>query len=369
MRRDHATRGHDLNPIDYSEAAGDGDGAKGAAAPALFDEDEALLAAPGDDRAIRISARGAAGERLDRFLAKALAERVPGVSRSRIQKWIALGAVACEERPVAASTRLAGFESLSVVPLPREADGAFEPDPVALTIVDEDDELLVLDKAVGLVVHPAPGNWRHTLLNGLLHWRAQQASLPRAGIVHRLDRDTSGLMVVAKTERAVGALVAQLADRSMSRRYFAFVAGEPPAALEIDAPIGRDPRSRVRMAVVHGAAGKQARTSVTRIATLRVEGRPVSLVECRLATGRTHQIRVHLRHVGHPLLGDALYGGPALGIGRQALHAWRLGLRDPVDGRARHWVSVPPEDMRALAESGALDMRALCAELDAAIDD
>ena len=358
---------------DYSEA-GSGAGASTAAAtggeqavPEFVDDGDIPLSATDVPGVLTVSAQGAGGERLDRFLAKALAGRLQGVSRSRIQKWIALGAVECAQRPVGASTRLAGFETLSVAPLPREADKAFAPDPVELAIVDEDEEILVVDKPAGLVVHPAPGNWRNTMLNGLLYLRAGQAELPRAGIVHRLDKDTSGLMVVAKTERAVSALVAQLADRTMSRRYLAFVAGEAPPSIEIDAPIGRDPRSRVRMAVVRGAAGREARTGVSRIATLRIEGAVVSLVECRLETGRTHQIRVHLKHIGHPLLGDATYGGPAAGISRQALHAWRLGLHDPVDARARRWVSVPPADMRALAESANLDFTALCADLDGRI--
>ena len=358
---------------DYSEAgpakSGPSAGASGEelASPEFIDDGDIALAAAADAGTVTVSARGADGERLDRFLAKALAGRLEGASRSRIQKWIALGAVECAQRPIDASTRLAGYETLTVVPLPREADRAFEPDPVELEIVDEDENVLVVDKPAGLVVHPAPGNWRNTMLNGLLHLRAGQASLPRAGIVHRLDKDTSGLMVVAKTERAVSALAAQLADRTMSRRYFAFVAGEAPPTVEIDAPIGRDPRSRVRMAVVRGVAGRQARTSVSRIATFRVDGAVASLVECRLETGRTHQIRVHLRHIGHPLLGDALYGGPGAAIARQALHAWRLGLRDPADARPRHWVSVPPPDMRALAESADLDFTALCADLDARI--
>ena len=309
-------------------------------------------------------ARDAAGERVDRHLARVLPAFVPGVSRTRIQHWIALGAVWCEERALTASTRLLGHERLLVQPLPREADRAFEPDPVPLSFVDEDEHLLVIDKPAGLVMHPAAGNWRGTLLNGLLHHRPALAALPRAGIVHRLDKDTSGLLVVAKTEIALASFAAQLADRSMSRRYFAFVKGVPAAQAAVDAPIGRDPQTRVRMAVIAPPAGRPARTHVQRIESFRVEGQQASLVECRLETGRTHQIRVHLRHLGHPLLGDVLYGGPAIGIGRQALHAWRLGLDHP-SGRGRvRWTSIPPEDMRALAALAGIDFGSLCNELD-----
>ncbi len=346
-----------LNESDYSE------GTSGTTTTGT-EPDDADLAQEAGPGVLTLGAQGGAGERVDRFLAKALAGRIAGVSRSRIQRWIALGAVTCEQRPITASSRLAGFENLLVQPLPREADGAFEPDPVDLTIVDEDEQLMVIDKPAGLVVHPAAGNWRGTLLNGLLYHRPALAQLPRAGIVHRLDKDTSGLMVVGKSERAIASLVAQLSARTVSRRYFAFVSGRAPDEAQIDAPIGRDPRSRIRMAVLDGPSAKPARTFVIRLAELRVGESQASLVECRLETGRTHQIRVHLKHIGHPLLGDALYGGPLIGIERQALHAWRLGLQDPIDGRARRWISVPPADMRALAQCGAMDFESLCNELD-----
>jgi 23S rRNA pseudouridine1911/1915/1917 synthase len=348
-----------LSGSDYSEGAGE-------ERPAAAGTEDGDLDQEAGAGALTIAARGAQGERVDRFLAKALAGKIEGVSRARIQRWIALGAVSCGQRPLTASTRLSGFESLTVQPLPREADRAFEPDPIELTVLDEDEHLLVLDKPAGLVVHPAAGNWRGTLLNGLLHHRPALALLPRAGIVHRLDKDTSGLMVVAKSERAVASLVGQLSARTVSRRYFAFVAGRAPDRIEIDVPIGRDPRSRIRMAALHTGPAKPARTFVTRLAELRVGETQASLVECRLETGRTHQIRVHLKHIGHPLLGDALYGGPMSGIERQALHAWRLGLQDPIDGRPRRWISMPPADMQSLAQSGALDFRRLCDELDAA---
>jgi len=307
-----------------------------------------------------LRATGGAGERLDRFLAKHLPARLPAefaaLSRTRLQRWIALGAVRCDDRVLSASTRLSGIETIVVEPQPREADTAFVAEPIALSLIWRDSSLLIVDKPAGLVVHPAAGNWHGTLLNGLLHLEPTLAALPRAGIVHRLDKDTSGLLVVACTEPAMAALAAQLADRSMGRRYLALVAGVAPEAATVDAPIGRDERSRVRMAVVSAARGRAARTHVRRIARGALDGRPVSLVECRLETGRTHQIRVHLAHAGHPLVGDTLYGGPVLaGFARQALHAWRLSLLHPVEQRRRSWRSPLPEDLRTLLARAGID--------------
>lgn len=187
--------------------------------------------------------------------------------------------------------------------------------------------------------------------------------LPRAGIVHRLDKDTSGLLVVAASETAFVSLSAQLAQRSMSRRYLAIVRGRAPEQGTVDAPVGRDPRTRTRMAVVVPPGGRPARTHFRCLAAMQVDGLELSLVECRLETGRTHQIRVHLRHLGHPLAGDALYGGPDPGIGRQALHAWRLALVHPGSGADVHWVSVPPLDMQLLARRGGVDLVERCAAL------
>lgn len=348
-----------MKPVDYSEGPV-GNPARGSAS-----DDDAEPGADGEP--ILLAATGGRGQRLDRFLVEALTGRLEGLSRSRIQHWIALGSVTSDDRALSASTKLQGFETLRVVPMPREADRAFEPDPVPLAVVHEDEHLLVIDKPAGLVMHPAAGNWRGTLLNGLLFHRPALARLPRAGIVHRLDRDTSGLLVVARSELAFASLTAQLADRSMSRRYLAFVRGVPPEQATVDAPIGRDPRTRVRMAVVDPPAGRAARTHVRRLVTFQVGGLHAALVECRLDTGRTHQIRVHMRHLGHPLLGDELYGGPPAGVTRQALHAWRLGLRHPSDSGARHWVSVPPADLRALAEGAGIDLEEICRELDAEI--
>ncbi|MGD9943901.1 MAG: RluA family pseudouridine synthase [Burkholderiaceae bacterium] len=316
---------------------------------------EAELAA--DVEAIVLSAVSGAGQRLDRYVAEQLAPRLPGVSRTRLQHWIALGAVRCDDRVLPAKTRLTGRESIVVEPQPRDADAAFAPDPVPLDVLAEDDALLVLAKPAGLVVHPAPGNWRGTLMNGLLYHRPGLAALPRAGIVHRLDRDTSGLMVVAKTEAAMQALAAQLADRSMGRRYLALADGRCAAAGRVDAPIGRDEASRVRMAVVPASKGRAACTFYRSLAGGALGGRPVTLVECRLQSGRTHQIRVHLRSIGHPLVGDTLYGGPAVdGFARQALHAWRLALRHPAGGGGGCWEQPLPPDMLDLCRRAGIDI-------------
>jgi 23S rRNA pseudouridine1911/1915/1917 synthase len=322
-------------PVDYSER-GAGDLSPGEAG---VDPDVAADAI----EPIRPDPRAAAGERLDRFLAQALG----CISRTRIQRWIALGAVTVDGVPMLPARRLRGLESIEVRPLPNEAERAFEPDPVPLAIVHEDADLMVIDKPAGLVVHPAPGNWRGTLMNGLLHARPDSAKLPRAGIVHRLDKDTTGLMMVARSERAYERLVAALSARAVSRRYVAVVEGVAPSRASVDAAIGRDPRDRLKMAVVPAGRGKPALTHVERLSA----GADASVVECRLETGRTHQIRVHLAHLGHPLVGDRLYGGRTRGaFARQALHAWRLEFDHPASGAPMAFSSPLPADLRALLE-------------------
>lgn len=297
--------------------------------------------ADADADVLTLVCSGGRGQRLDRFLAANLSD----VSRTRIQHWIELGAVWSSARVLTAKSRLTGDETVYVRPLPREADGSFVADPVPVRVVAESAHYLVINKPAGLVVHPAAGNWRNTLLNGLLfHW-PQLAELPRAGIVHRLDKDTSGLMVVARTEMARMALIAQLKDRSMSRRYLALVAGRVKQGGEIDAPVGRHPRQRTRMAVVSASTGRSALTRFEPLAEGLIGQLPVTLVECRLQTGRTHQIRVHMAHRGWPLLGDELYGGPRLAIDRQALHAYQLGFVDPADSREVRWQVPMPQDM------------------------
>jgi 23S rRNA pseudouridine1911/1915/1917 synthase len=227
-------------------------------------------------------------------------------------------------------------------------------------VLYRDDDLLVIDKPAGLVTHPAPGNWRNTLMNGLLFADPASARLPRAGIVHRLDRDTSGVLVCARSERAFVSLSAQLAARSMHREYLAIVAGAIGDHGTVASPIGRDPHQRLRMAVVEGPHGKPARTDY-RVLARRVgaaqgrasgsaTGKPYAALACRLHSGRTHQIRVHLASIGHPLVGDPTYGGESFsGFERQALHAWRLCLQHPATGRELTIDSPVPEDLRDLA--------------------
>ena len=222
------------------------------------------------------------------------------------------------------------------------------PQSIPLDVVYEDDDVLVINKPAGLVVHPAPGHWGGTLLNGLLARDARAANLQRAGIVHRLDKDTSGLMVVARSQAAMDVLVARIAAHGVHREYVALAQGSwaGTASCEVEAPIGRDPRNRLRMAVVDPARdpGKAAQTRFELLANR--DG--VCLLRCLLRTGRTHQIRVHAAHLGHPLVGDALYGGkPAAGLVRQALHARRLAFVHPISGAPMEFEAPPPGDLAA----------------------
>ncbi|HWT38595.1 MAG TPA: RluA family pseudouridine synthase [Paraburkholderia sp.] len=298
-----------------------------------------------------------AGERLDKVLAKVF----PEFSRSRLQSWIEAQRVRVDGQPAKIRQPVPLGASIELVPdlLPEQL--AFTPEPVPLDIVYEDDTLVVINKPAGLVVHPAAGNWSGTVLNGLLHrYGDAAAGLPRAGIVHRLDKETSGLMVVARTLEAQTDLVRQLQARTVKRRYLALVWGNMPEDGTIDAPIGRDPRERTRMAVVTGASGKPARTHFRRIDSTVWERQPVSAIHCDLETGRTHQIRVHCAHIGHPLLGDPVYGrargkrsvAPLPGgFARQALHAWRLALVHPKTGRTMQWRADVPDDIAELSEA------------------
>lgn len=294
----------------------------------------------------------AGGERLDKVLSRLL----PQYSRSRLQQWIEGGHVSVDGQPAKVKTVMLGDETILVHPQPAAEDQAFKPEPMDLPIVYEDDAILVLDKPAGLVVHPAAGNWSGTLLNGLLHHFPALAGVPRAGIVHRLDKDTSGLMVVAKTLEAHTDLVRQLQARTVKREYLALVWGTPVARGKIESAIGRHARDRLKMAVTESPSAKPALTHFERAATGALDGRAVSLVRCQLETGRTHQIRVHMQSIGFTLVGDPLYGKAHLApvFPRQALQACRLGLVHPQTGEQCEW-SVPlASDFAALIERAGI---------------
>jgi 23S rRNA pseudouridine1911/1915/1917 synthase len=280
------------------------------------------------------------GQRVD----KALVSMAEEFSRNHLQGLIEGGHVTLDGVTVSsASRKVRAGQRLRVALVPTAESRAFRAEPVPINVVFEDGSLMVVNKPAGLVVHPAAGNWSGTLLNGLLAHHAAAATLPRAGIVHRLDKDTSGLMVVGKTLPAVTALVRAIAARDVHRQYLAIAHGEMPVARwTVDASLGRDPQSRVKMAVL--SSGKPARTDVERVAV----GLRCTAVRCTLHTGRTHQIRVHMAHQGHPLVADAVYGGkPLLGMARQALHATRLSFAHPESGELLSFEAPPPADFAA----------------------
>ena len=292
-------------------------------------------------------------ERLDR----ALVSLLPAFSRNHLKHLIEDGFV-CAVGSLVPVTKVAHLvkaaERYQVRLQPTDMSQAYQPQDMALDIVFEDEHLRVIHKPVGLVVHPAPGNWSGTLLNGLLALDAGLKQVPRAGIVHRLDKDTSGLMVTARTRACMDALVEMIGQREVHREYLAVTQRPWRGSLdrEVEMPIGRDPRNRLRMAVVDFAhqSGKNAHTTLHCQAT-NDQG---SLVHCTLHTGRTHQIRVHMAAIGMPLLGDGLYGGSSTETqSRQALHAFRLGFEHPFTGQALQFQSPLPADMQSsLAEMG-----------------
>lgn len=293
------------------------------------------LAAPAD----------CAGLRLDQALARLL----PQHSRARLTAWVREGRVTVDGRLPQPRDKLHGGETIMVSPAPSPEETAFRPEALPLRIVHEDDTLLVVNKPAGLVVHPGSGNWQGTMLNALLAHAPQLSAIPRAGIVHRLDKDTSGLLVVAKTLEAQTALVRQLQARTVSREYCAVVHGKVARGGSIEGAIGRDPRSRTRMAVVPN--GKPAITHYSVLEKLPA----ATVLSCKLETGRTHQIRVHLQKIGHPIWGDPVYGPrnapkPLL-IARQALHARRLALQHPASGKTLQWEAPLPGDITALIEA------------------
>jgi 23S rRNA pseudouridine1911/1915/1917 synthase len=287
-----------------------------------------------------------AGLRLD----QALARLFPEYSRSRLQSWVKSAHVTVDGAPAQPRDKVWGGERIDLDAQTQDEVPDRAQD-IPLAIVFEDDTLLVIDKPAGLVVHPGSGNRDGTMMNALLHHAHALSSVPRAGIVHRLDKDTSGLLVVAKTLHAQVDLVRQLQARSVKREYLALVSGAAPLQGTIAAPIGRHPAQRTRMAVV-----ERGKPAITRVRALR-RGHGWSLVECSLETGRTHQIRVHLASIGHPVIGDPVYLGrgaaralpaAARGFTRQALHATRLALVHPVTGETMAWESPLPTDMQTL---------------------
>ena len=288
-----------------------------------------------------------AGLRLDQALARLL----PDYSRSRLQDWVRRAQVTVDGATATPKSKVWGGERIEVRAEPNAVARASLAQNIPLVIVHEDADLLVIDKPPGLVVHPGSGNPDGTMLNALLHHTPALRNVPRAGIVHRLDKNTSGLLVVAKTLESQTSLVRQLQTHSVQREYLALVAGAPAAQGRVEAPIGRHPVVRTRMAVT--ARGKSA---VTRFRVLRA-GTGWSLVQCNLETGRTHQIRVHMHSIGHPLLGDPTYGSAKLSralpeaarnFARQALHATRLELTHPVTSERLAFHAPLPADLAEL---------------------
>lgn len=291
------------------------------------------------------------GLRFDQALARVL----PDYSRNRLQQWIEAGHILLDGAQVSVKQKVWGGEYILIQPQWEPEQLAYKAEALPLDVVYEDESVLVLNKPAGLVVHPAAGHWSGTLLNGLLHAYPELMQVPRAGIVHRLDKDTSGLMVVARTLQAHTHLVRQLQARTVKRHYQAIVEGILPEEGTINAPVGRHPSDRVRMAVV--ATGKEAITHYETLGWFRLH----TLVCCKLETGRTHQIRVHMQHLGHPLLADPVYNSRARSsspfiqeaarlLARQALHAWRLELTHPLTGASMAWETELPADMQAALE-------------------
>ena len=296
------------------------------------------------------------GQRID----SALATMLPDYSRSKITSWVRSGRALVNDKAFKAKEKVNGGEvvALSII---QEKSNAWLGEDILIDVVYEDDDIIVLNKPVGLVTHPGAGNWTGTLANALLHYEPALATLDRAGIVHRLDKNTSGLMVVARSELAQKNLVEQLQTHVVSREYSAIVYGHMISGGSVDAPIGRDPKDRIRQAVVEEGEGKEAVTHYRVIDRFKHH----THVKCILETGRTHQIRVHMAYVEHPLIADPMYGGKirfpkkaeeALkdvlkGFNRQALHAKKLTLMHPISGEEMSWKAPLPKDLDDLLKA------------------
>ena len=303
----------------------------------------------------------AAGARLDQVAA----ELFDNFSRSRLQQWIKSGDLLVDGKQYRPKDKLVGGENLTIDAM-LEAEGVWEPESIKLDLTYEDDHILVLNKPAGLVVHPAAGNYTGTLLNGLIHHAPANENIPRAGIVHRLDKDTTGLMVVAKSLEAHHALIQQLQSRTVTREYQAVTHGVMTGGGTVDKPLGRHPQARTKMAVLD-FGGKEAVTHYRVIKRFPHH----THIRVKLETGRTHQIRVHMSHVGYPLVGDMVYGGRLRlpkgatfelqdmlrSFKRQALHAGKLGLIHPVSEEYMEWEVSPPDDFNALLATLKVDAK------------
>jgi 23S rRNA pseudouridine1911/1915/1917 synthase len=293
------------------------------------------------------------GQRID----SALAVMLPDYSRSKITAWVRSGKALLNDKSFKAKDKILGGEIVSLT-IEKAKSNAWLGEDIAINVVYEDEDIIVVNKPVGLVTHPGAGNWTGTLANALLHYDSSLATLDRAGIVHRLDKNTSGLMVVARSELAQKNLVEQLQTHAVSREYSAIVYGHMISGGTVDAPIGRDPKDRIRQTVVEEGEGKNAITHYRVIDRFKNH----THVKCILETGRTHQIRVHMSYIEHPLIADSMYGGKirfpkkadeklkeALKtFNRQALHAKKLTLSHPITGEQMSWKAPLPNDMQDL---------------------
>lgn len=296
------------------------------------------------------------GQRID----SALATMLPDYSRSKITAWVRSGKALVNDKTFKPKEKVLGGEIIALT-IEKERTNAWLGEDIAIDVVYEDEDIIVVNKPVGLVTHPGAGNWTGTLANALLHYEPSLATLDRAGIVHRLDKNTSGLMVVARSELAQKNLVEQLQTHAVSREYSAIVYGHMISGGTVDAPIGRDPKDRIRQAVVEEGEGKEAVTHYRVIDRFAHH----THVKCILETGRTHQIRVHMSHIEHPLIADPMYGGKirfpkkadealkdALKqFNRQALHAKKLTLSHPITGEEMSWKAPLPKDLQDLLQA------------------